>query len=201
MRIILSTNNKHKAEEFKDIIGNIADIYTLSMLNIHIEPDENGKTLEENAKIKVSAVYNYMKKKNLLKDDDLVISDDTGIFIDYLDGAPGIYSARFLGENSTAEEKNKEILKRLEDVPREKRTAYFGCAIASIYKGVLNCDMGRLDGYIAEEYKDFGGFGYDPIFVVADIDKTYSEIGTKEKNKISHRYKAFQKLLKRGYIK
>lgn len=197
MRIIIATNNNHKVKEFKEIIGEKKDIYTLSMLDIHINPDENGKTLEENAKIKVDALYKYMKEKNMLKKEDLLISDDTGLFIDFLDGAPGIHSARFIGEDASAEEKNKEVLKRLKGIEKEKRTATFKCVIASIYKGMKNVDKGELKGFIAEEINDMGGFGYDPIFIDKESGKTYSAMGQKEKNKISHRFRAWQKLKER----
>lgn len=199
MRLILATNNKHKVEEYKDIVGEKYKdkLFTLAMLDIHINPEENGDTLEENATIKVNALYNYMKEKNLLKDDDFLLSDDTGLFIDYLNGEPGIHSARFMGENTSQEIKNKEIIKRLEKAKGNERRAHFSCVIASIYKNKLSIDTGFLYGKVSTDIKNGEGFGYDPIFFVEEKGMTFAEMGRLEKNKISHRYKAFHEFAKR----
>ena len=204
MRLIFATNNKHKMSEIKDILGekykNI--VFLMGDLDVHINPVENGETFEENSIIKAKALYEELKNKNQVLPNDYIVADDTGLCIDYLDGAPGIYSARFMGENTSQEEKNLKILDLMKDLPNEKRTAYFITNLAVIYvnkdKEPINMSFeGRIDGYIAKKIEKTGGFGYDPIFAVGDTSdiekgqvKTYSNIGMAEKNKISHRARA-----------
>ncbi len=209
MRLIFATNNFHKLSEIKDILGNKYSpyIFTMSDLKISVEPEETGNTFSENALIKSKALYEEMKKNNLLMKGDYLISDDTGLCIDYLDGAPGIKSARFMG-NVSQDEKNNKILELLKDVEDEKRTAHFITVLSVIEIGddasnlkVLSFE-GKIKGYIPKNIEKKGGFGYDPIFAVGDVKdiklgnvKTYSNLGSEKKNKISHRAIALSKFV------
>lgn len=203
MRLIFASNNSHKIEEIKSILGDKLKkyVYLMSDLGVSIDPDENGKTFEENANIKSMALYEELKNKKLLQDGDFILSDDTGLCIDYLNGEPGIYSARFLGAGVSQEYKNNKILEMLKDAKLDERRAHFITNLSVIEildanddKYSLNNFIGRVDGYIAEAIEKTGGFGYDPIFAVGDPQdivvgkvKTYSNLGIVEKNKISHR--------------
>ena len=209
MRLIFATNNFHKLSEIKDILGNKYSpyIFTMSDLKISVEPEETGNTFYENALIKSKALYEEMKKNNLLMKGDYLISDDTGLCIDYLDGAPGIKSARFMG-NVSQDEKNNKILELLKDVEDEKRTAHFITILSVIEIGddisnpkILSFE-GKIKGYIPKNIEKKGGFGYDPIFAVGDVNdmklgnvKTYSNLGSEKKNKISHRAIALSKFV------
>lgn len=205
MRLIFATNNKHKLSEIRDILGdNYKDfVFTPGDFGVSTNPDENGKTFTENATIKAMALYEVLKNKNLLEKDDYIIADDTGLCIDYLDGAPGIMSARYMGENTSQEEKNLKILDIMKDLTDDKRTAYFITVLAVVWikegsaKPEVLAFEGRIDGYIAKKIEKTEGFGYDPIFAVGNTGdlatgnvKTYSNIGTSNKNKISHRARA-----------
>ena len=211
MRLIFATNNKHKMSEIKDILGTKYNGYIFSMsdLNIHIDPDENGASFVENSNIKSNALYEELKSKEMLIYDDFIISDDTGLCIDYLDGAPGIMSARYMGKETSQDEKNLKILELMKDVECDKRKAHF-ITYLSVIKVGKNIDdkpirinfEGRIDGYIAKTIEKTEGFGYDPIFAVGDPKdivsgqvKTYSNIGIDEKNKISHRARALNKFV------
>lgn len=211
MRLIFATNNKHKMSEIIDILGEKYKdiIFIMSDLGININPDETGNTFLENANIKTQALYEVMKEKKLLKDGDYIIADDTGLCIDYLDGAPGIYSARFLGENTNQGDKNNKILELMKDVADAERKAYFITILsvlevidAASYEIKNHSFEGKIDGYIAKSIEKTDGFGYDPIFAVGDTSdiekgkvKTYSNLGISEKNKISHRSRALQKFV------
>ena len=206
MRLIFATNNKHKMSEIIEILGEKYKdfVFNMSDFDITIEPEENGNSFVENANIKSFALYNEMKNKCLLKKDDYIISDDTGLCIDYLNGEPGIFSARYLGKDISQEEKNQRILDMMEEVEDSKRTAYFITVLSVIHIFSNDEDKvetisfeGRIDGYIAKSIEKTDGFGYDPIFAVgntADLIsgkvKTYSNLGISEKNKISHRARA-----------
>lgn len=209
MRLIFATNNIHKLTEIKDILGNIYKdhIFSMSDIGVSVNPEETGNTFYENAYIKSNALYQEMKAKNALLSGDYIISDDTGLCIDYLDGAPGIMSARFLGDISQ-EEKNNKILTLLKDVDDDKRSAHFITVLSVIeLKNVSKAPNllsfeGRIDGYIAKRIEKTEGFGYDPIFAVGDISdilkgevKTYSNMGIENKNKISHRARALSKFV------
>ena len=209
MRLIFATNNNHKLDEIKCILGNKYKDYIFCMkdFNISIDPIEDGKSFLDNANIKSRALYDEMLSNNLLKQDDYIISDDTGLCIDYLDGAPGIYSARYLGKDVPQDEKNNKILETMKDVAPVNRRAYFIRVLSVIWVvgdniiKELSYD-GKIYGDIARSIEKIGGFGYDPIFAVGDVSdllngtiKTYSNIGTIEKNKISHRARAIQKFV------
>lgn len=185
MKIIIATHNAHKVIEFKRILEPLGvEVVSQKDAGINVEVIENGKTFAENAKIKAEAVC---KKSNCV-----AIADDSGICIDAFDGAPGIYSARFLGEDTPYTEKNAIILDRLSDVSKEKRGARYVCAICCIFpNGDIISTEGVCEGTMGYEIKGSNGFGYDPIFMVGD--KSMAEISDDEKDKISHRGIALRK--------
>jgi len=186
---VIATGNKHKLEEIGAILKDFK-LEVLSMKDVGLEGleiIEDGNTFEENALIKAKTVMN--------KTAELAIADDSGLEVDILGNQPGIYSARFAGENATDEENNNKLLKLLKDVPLEKRTARFVCAIAAIFpNGDSIVLRGECPGTVAFEPKGTAGFGYDPLFIVEEYAKTFAEIGEDTKNKISHRAKALEKL-------
>lgn len=188
MKIVVATGNSGKIREIKEILSDIdTQIYSMKELGINSEPDENGKTFEENALIKARTLH------GLLKEDALVLADDSGLVIDYLNGEPGIYSARYMGEDTAYTIKCQNILDRLSGVPNEKRSARFISSIALIYPdGREETVTASMEGYIAKEAKGRGGFGYDPIFYVEEFKKNVAELSDDEKNSISHRGKALR---------
>lgn len=185
-KLIFATGNEGKMREIRMIMGEIGlEILNMKEAGILITPEENGASFEENARIKARAVAAYTK--------ELVLADDSGLEVDYLNGEPGIYSARYLGENVSYEEKNKDILRRMEGVPEEKRTARFVCAIVAVLpNGDVLTVREVVEGRIAYEIKGRRGFGYDPIFYVPELGKTTAELSDEEKNRISHRGKALR---------
>ncbi|MGB9679122.1 MAG: XTP/dITP diphosphatase [Thermoanaerobacteraceae bacterium] len=193
LKIILATHNSHKINEIKSFFNDFnAEIISMNEIGVYDEIEESGESIEENALIKAR----WIKEK---VDNGIIIADDTGLFVDYLNGQPGVYSARFAGENATYDDNNKKLLKLLEGVPFEKRRAYFKTVIALINGNCEHILEGRLDGYIIEKPVGKNGFGYDPLFYVPEIKKTLAEMKTEEKNKISHRALALQKL--KEYLK
>lgn len=188
MKIVVATGNSGKIREIKEILSDIdTQIYSMKELGINSEPEENGKTFEENALIKARTLH------GLLKEDALVLADDSGLVIDYLNGEPGIYSARYMGEDTAYTIKCQNILDRLSGVPKEKRSARFISSIALIYPdGREETVTASMEGYIAKEAKGSGGFGYDPIFYVEEFKKNVAELSDDEKNSISHRGKALR---------
>ena len=188
-RLILSTGNSNKVEEIKDILKDLPiDVLSKDDLGLKdFEIEEDGETLEENA----------IKKASVLAErvEGIVIADDSGLFVDYLNGAPGLHSARYSGDNANDRDNNIKLLKELEGVPMEKRGASFRTAIALIGSdGKATTLIGECKGAIGFEPKGDKGFGYDPLFIVGGYDKTFAELGEEVKNKISHRAKALDKL-------
>ena len=184
-KLILATSNKDKAREIAEILDGTPFVVT-TMKEEGFNPDivEDGKTFEENALIKARAVH-------ALAEGAYVMADDSGICIDALDGAPGIYSARFCGENSTYPEKFAKIFEMLKDVPEEKRTAKFVCSIAVVRPdGTEFTVRGEVCGVLHEKPMGDGGFGYDPIFYVPEFGMTTAQMTKEQKNSISHRGKA-----------
>lgn len=185
MIITVATGNEHKLGEmsainpFKDII--------LKKIDGNFNPEENGTTFEENAYIKAKAASLIVK--------DYAIADDTGLCVDYLDGAPGLYTARYA---PTQEEKIKKLLNALNGVPFEKRTARFVCCMVLTDENgdIIHKTTGKIEGYIALQAAGCGGFGYDPIFYVPNYEKTIAELPDGEKNKISHRANALIPMMK-----
>ena len=184
-KLILATSNKDKAREIAEILSDTPFVVT-TMKEEGYDPDivEDGKTFEENALIKARTVHELAKGA-------YVMADDSGLCIDALDGAPGIYSARFCGENSTYPEKFAKIFEMLKDVPEEKRTAKFVCSIAVVRPdGSEFTVRGEICGVLHEKPMGDGGFGYDPIFYVPEFGMTTAQMTKEQKNSISHRGKA-----------
>ncbi len=190
-KIILSSGNKHKIVEIKDILKDLPfEVISKNDLGYEdFDVDEDGTTLEENAFKKAIELHKLTK--------GIVIADDTGLFVDALDGEPGVYSARYAGE-PTSDKNNRELLlKKLQNVPYENRTAYFKTVIAIIYEdGSKASAEGKVNGIIGFEEKGQNGFGYDSLFIVENTGKTFAEMTEDEKNKISHRARALQNLKK-----
>lgn len=186
MKIILASNNKNKIFELKQILSPLGyEIISQSEAGVNIEVEENGTTFEENSMIKAKAVYEISKMS--------VIADDSGLEVDYLGKAPGVYSHRYAGENATDKDRCEKILNELNGIPDEKRTARFVCVISYIdSNGNASVLRGECEGVIGREMKGDNGFGYDPIFMIGD--KSFAEISSEEKNKISHRANALKKL-------
>jgi XTP/dITP diphosphohydrolase len=186
MKMIFATGNEGKMREIRQILGDM-DVEILSMKEAGIGTDivEDGSTFEENAIIKAKAVA--------AQTDAVVLADDSGLEIDYLNKEPGIYSARYLGEDTPYSVKNQKILDRLAGVPDEKRTARFVCAIAAVLPdGEVLTSHGVVEGRIMREVRGKNGFGYDPIFYSNDLGCGMAEVPEEEKNKISHRGRALE---------
>ncbi len=185
-RIIFATGNENKMAEIRQILGDLS-LEILSMKEAGISADivEDGATFEENALIKAKAVAACC--------DDIVLADDSGLEIDYLNKEPGIYSARYAGEDTPYTVKNQMLLNRLQGVPRELRTARFVCAIAAVVPGREPIVVrGTIEGYIGDKPAGENGFGYDPIFYVPDLDCSTAELSPEEKNARSHRGSALR---------
>lgn len=185
-KLIFATGNENKMKEIRMILGDL-DYEILSMKEAGIDVDivEDGKTFEENAMIKAKAIS---KIANCL-----VLADDSGLEVDYMDKQPGIMSARWMGEDTSYRIKNQKIIDNLEGVPKEQRTARFVCAIAAAFPdGKVITKRGTIEGIIGYEERGENGFGYDPIFFVPEYGKTTAELSPEEKNKISHRGKALR---------
>jgi XTP/dITP diphosphohydrolase len=187
-KLILATNNQDKIREISDILKDLGiEILTAGDFEDFPDVEETGTTLSENAILKAKAVWD----KYALP----CVADDTGLEVDYLDGAPGVYSARYAGENCTYDDNNEKLLKILKDVPAEKRIARFKTAAAFVDSdGEIQTVEGILEGSIATEKRGSQGFGYDPLFIVGDTDKHLAELTLEEKNRISHRARAIEKV-------
>lgn len=189
-KIIVATQNKGKVTEIKKLLEGLPiEVLTMGEAHLDIDIEENGQTFEENAKIKAEAISKLT--------DAFVLADDSGLEIDYLGKEPGIYSARYLGKDTPYREKNQVILERLQDVPKEKRTARFICAMALAQKGEKTVTtIGIMEGYIGYQIEGTNGFGYDPIFFIDELGTSTASISLEEKNKRSHRAKALKEMLK-----
>lgn len=187
-RLIFATGNEHKMIEIREILGELP-VEILSMKEAGIEADivENGNTFEENALIKAKEVCKLAE--------EMVLADDSGLEIDYLNGEPGIYSARYMGEDTSYRIKNQNLIDRLAGVPDEKRTARFVCAIAAAFPdGRSFVVRGTIEGMIGYEERGENGFGYDPIFYLPERGVSTAELPHEEKNSISHRGNALRKM-------
>lgn len=187
-KIIFATGNADKMKEIREILSDL-DAEVLSMKEAGVQADivEDGKTFEENAVIKATAICRLTG--------EVVLADDSGLEIDYLNKEPGIYSARYMGENTDYHVKNGNLIERLSGVPDEKRTARFVCAIAAAFPdGSVKTVRGTMEGRIGYEEKGENGFGYDPIFYVPEYGCTTAELSPEQKNAISHRGKALRKI-------
>lgn len=188
-KIVFATGNKGKIKEIQMILADLnVEVITMKEAGIVIDIEENGQTYEQNALIKARAVAEHT--------DYIVMADDSGLEIDYLNNEPGIYSARYMGEDTSYRIKNANLIERLEGVADEERTARFVCAIAAVFPdGNEVTTRGIIEGRIGYEEKGSNGFGYDPIFYVPKFDKTTAQLTEEEKNQVSHRGNAL-KLMK-----
>lgn len=185
-QILLATNNIGKVKEFQNMLGNSYIISTLKDINCNIDVIEDEATFEENAIKKSIEIFNKVKIP--------CIADDSGLCVDYLNGYPGVYTKRFLGENTTQIERNENLLFKLKNCPNDKRNAAFICAL-SYYDGInLITAEGKIEGTISHERKGENGFGFDEILIPNGYSKTLAEFTLEEKNKISARSEAIKKL-------
>ena len=185
MKIVFATNNKHKLEEIKDILGKDFEIVSLAEIGCHEDIPETGLTLEENARQKSTYIVEHYNHD--------CFADDTGLEVDALNGEPGVYSARYAeGTDHDSEANMRKLLSKMSNV--KKRTARFRTVISLIINGVEHQFEGRVEGRIATEKHGTEGFGYDPIFIPEGYDKSFAELGEEVKNQISHRARAVKKL-------
>ena len=189
-KIIFATTNEGKLKEIREVMGERYLVVSLKEAGIDAQADETGSTFEENALIKAKAVSALC--------DELVLADDSGLEIDFLDKAPGIYSSRYMGEDTPYDIKNAKILELMKDVPDEKRTARFVCAVAAVKKGEEPIVVREtIEGIVARKTEGGNGFGYDPLFFYPPLGKTTAQLSMEEKNKVSHRGKALKAMLER----
>ena len=185
-KIIFATGNAGKMREIREILKDLPyEVISMKEAGIDVDIVENGTTFEENALIKARSIAAYT--------DSIVMADDSGLEVDYLNKEPGIYSARYLGEDTPYSVKNQSIIDRLQGVKEDKRTARFVAAIACVFAdGREYTTRGTIEGIIGYEEKGNNGFGYDPIVYVPELGKTTAELSMEEKNAISHRGKALR---------
>ena len=185
MKIVFATNNKHKLEEIKDILGKDFEIVSLAEIGCHEDIPETGLTLEENARQKSTYIVEHYNHD--------CFADDTGLEVDSLNGEPGVHSARYAeGTDHDSEANMRKLLSKMSSV--KDRTARFRTVISLIINGVEHQFEGRVEGRIATEKHGKEGFGYDPIFIPEGYDKSFAELGEEVKNQISHRARAVKKL-------
>jgi XTP/dITP diphosphohydrolase len=188
-RLIIASNNAHKVKEIKAILAEFPfEVVSLKEAGIDVDVEEDGNTFMENAYKKSYEIFKIAKHS-------MVLSDDSGLMVDALDGAPGVYSARFAGEHGNDNKNNEKLLELMKEKPFEERGAKFVSAIVLIIDEdrVIKV-QGEINGYIKESLTGNGGFGYDPLFFVPECNKTFGELSEEEKNEISHRARALEKL-------
>lgn len=188
IKIIFASNNEGKIKEVKQICSDMnVEIISMKEAGIELDIEENGTTFEENALIKAEAIMKVTGQ--------VTIADDSGLEVDYLGGEPGVYSARYMGHDTPYDIKNQAIIDRLKGVEEKDRTARFVCAMAVVFPdGRHFTTRGTMEGIIGYEIKGSNGFGYDPIVYLPQYQKTSAELSPEEKNKISHRGEALEKL-------
>lgn len=191
MRIIFATGNEGKMKEIRMIMSDLGmEILSMKEAGLAADVEENGATFEENAVIKAKAIAALC--------DDIVLADDSGLEIDALNKEPGVYSARYMGEDTSYHIKNQNLIDRLEGVPEEERTARFVCAIAAaLPNGEVYIEKAAMEGRIGYEECGENGFGYDPIFMLPEFGKSTAELSPEEKNQLSHRGKALRMIKER----
>lgn len=189
-KIVFATGNAGKVKEIRMILADLGmEVLSMKEAGIRLDIEEDGTTYEENALIKARAVAAYT--------DAIVMADDSGLEVDALNKEPGVYSARYLGEDTPYSIKNAEIIKRLEGLEGEQRSARFVCAIAAVFPDKSEVTTrATIEGQIGFEEKGTNGFGYDPIFYVPEFGKTTAELTEEEKNQVSHRGKALELMKK-----
>ena len=193
MKIVIATRNRHKAVELQTLLRlSGCDVVCLDEVDLHgniPEVEETGTSFEENA---------FLKARTIAKITGLPsVADDTGLEVDALGGAPGIFSARYAGESCTYEDNVKKLLSELSGIATDRRTARFIAVAVYVDKETELSAEGVVEGVITEKPEGFGGFGYDPVFSVLDMKKTYAELSDEEKNRVSHRGKAIRSLIKK----
>lgn len=203
--IIFATGNEGKMREIRQILKDPA-VRLLSMkeAGIEVEVEENGATFEENALLKAEGIAAWCRKNNISvsggpdggsSDDFLVLADDSGLEVDWLNKEPGIYSARYMGCETSYRKKNANIIARLDGVPKEKRTARFVCAVAAVFADGSGAVVREtVEGYIGWEERGENGFGYDPIFYLYENDLSTAQLSPEKKNAVSHRGKALRRM-------
>lgn len=190
-RIVFATGNEGKMREIREIMGDLG-MELVSMKEAGAEPqiEENGTTFEENAEIKARAVWNITG--------GIVLADDSGLVVDFLNGEPGVYSARYMGEHTSYDIKNRNIIERLAGAKGSERSARFVCNIAAVLPdGSCIHTEAAMEGLIAGEPAGTGGFGYDPILYIPEFQVTSAELSMEQKNRISHRGKALEAMKER----
>jgi XTP/dITP diphosphohydrolase len=190
IEIVIASKNIHKIREFKEILNGLKNFDVLSLRDFpnYTPPEETGKTFEENAITKAVHAAKTLNK--------LVLADDSGLVVPALKGEPGVFSARYAGNNATDADNRKKLLSNMENLEEAERNAYFECCLAiASPKGLEKSICAICEGKIIRKEKGGGGFGYDPIFIKNDYNKTFAELESSVKNKISHRRKAIDKLL------
>ena len=189
VRIIFSFVYQDKMREIREILSEPGtEILSMKEAGLELDIVEDGTSFEENAMIKAAALA-----KSIQEEHTVVLADDSGLEIDYLNKEPGIYSARYMGEDTSYEIKNQNLIHRLEGVPKEQRTARFVCAIAAVFPDGTSCvTRGTIEGYIGWEPAGENGFGYDPIFYVDEYQCSTAQLSREKKNQLSHRGKALR---------
>jgi XTP/dITP diphosphohydrolase len=186
-KLVLATRNPHKIRELKSLLGDIEiDVLTLNDLSSEIILREDGDTFEANAFQKAHTVYNHTKQ--------LSLADDSGLEVFYLNGRPGVYSARYAGEGATDELNNQKLLAEMRGVAQRRRRAQFRSILVLVGKGIEEQTEGVCPGILGEKPHGTNGFGYDPIFIPDGFTKTYAELTAEEKNLISHRARSLTKM-------
>lgn len=195
-KLIVASNNEHKIGEIKEILKELPlEIVSLKEMNIDIDVVEDGDSFGENAYKKAKEIYLFLKCRG--DREFLVMSDDSGLMVDVLNGEPGVYSARYAGEHGDSRKNNEKLLLNLKNVKRADRGAEFVCSIVLMDEsGHSETFEGVTRGIITEEIVGEEGFGYDPLFFIEDNNMTFAQMSSEEKNHISHRGKALDKLRK-----
>lgn len=193
-RLVIASNNEGKIKEIKRVLASFpVEVLSLRDMGLDIDVEEDGLTFEDNAKKKSVEIYKELIRRN--ESNFIVMSDDSGLEVDYLDGEPGVFSARYAGEHGNDKKNNEKLLLNLAGVSDDNRKARFVCQLAIINdKNEYRTVRGTVDGYILEEEKGNGGFGYDPLFFYKPLNKSFGELTMEEKNEISHRGVALQKV-------
>lgn len=201
-RLIIASNNQGKIKEIKTLLEDMSiEVLSLKDIDLNIDVEEDGETFKENANKKSFEIY-----KELIKRDEsnfIVMSDDSGLEVEYLNYAPGVLSARYAGEHGNDKKNNKKLIEDLKRVPYSQRKARFVCHLSLVDdKGSFKDAVGYVEGNILEEESGEGGFGYDPLFFYEPLNKTFGEMSKEEKNKISHRGNALKKIREiiKGFI-
>lgn len=190
LELVIASTNIHKVREFRTILKPFLrfDLLSLSDFPNYTPPEETGKTFEENATIKAEHAAKFLNR--------WVLADDSGLVVPALNGAPGIFSARYAGNDATDLENRKKLLEEIQHLMEEDRQAFFECSIAlASPTGLKKCVKGTCEGSLLNKDRGGGGFGYDPLFIKHGYNKTFAELGESVKNRISHRRKALDKML------